>query len=204
MKPFIRLFSMIVLLISTTTYGSLIYTTGDGSAVSSIDRIATFDAISGSLSNYTEDGINIFVNDTHCCFSGGYYVSDGYDAGNVTDSLYRIFAADSAMFFGAEILLQDWGYGTTFNTFVWQTYRSGILTGTNTFTTPSSGTIMGWSDTSGFDELRIGTFLGSKNALWFDDLKIQTTSTSVPEPSTIAIFALGMIGLASRRFKKKS
>jgi hypothetical protein len=26
----------------------------------------------------------------------------------------------------------------------------------------------------------------------------------VPEPSTIAIFALGMIGLASRRFKKKS
>jgi len=28
-------------------------------------------------------------------------------------------------------------------------------------------------------------------------------STSVPEPSTFAIFALGMIGLASRRFKKK-
>ncbi len=29
-------------------------------------------------------------------------------------------------------------------------------------------------------------------------------STSVPEPSTLAIFALGMIGLASRRFKKQS
>jgi len=28
--------------------------------------------------------------------------------------------------------------------------------------------------------------------------------TSIPEPSTLAIFALGMIGLASRRFKKKS
>jgi hypothetical protein len=28
--------------------------------------------------------------------------------------------------------------------------------------------------------------------------------TDVPEPSTLAIFALGMIGLASRRFKKKS
>ncbi|TWX66411.1 PEP-CTERM sorting domain-containing protein [Colwellia sp. C1TZA3] len=26
----------------------------------------------------------------------------------------------------------------------------------------------------------------------------------VPEPSTLAIFALGMIGLASRRFKKQS
>ena len=29
-------------------------------------------------------------------------------------------------------------------------------------------------------------------------------STDVPEPSTLAIFALGMIGLASRRFKKQS
>ena len=29
-------------------------------------------------------------------------------------------------------------------------------------------------------------------------------TTVVPEPSTLAIFALGMIGLASRRFKKQS
>jgi hypothetical protein len=29
-------------------------------------------------------------------------------------------------------------------------------------------------------------------------------STSVPEPSTLAIFALGIMGLASRRFKKQS
>jgi hypothetical protein len=30
------------------------------------------------------------------------------------------------------------------------------------------------------------------------------TETEVPEPSTLAIFALGMMGLASRRFKKQS
>ncbi len=30
------------------------------------------------------------------------------------------------------------------------------------------------------------------------------TTVDVPEPSTLAIFALGMIGLASRRFKKQS
>ncbi|MFT5755554.1 MAG: hypothetical protein ACI9LM_000263 [Alteromonadaceae bacterium] len=34
----------------------------------------------------------------------------------------------------------------------------------------------------------------------FDDIRV----TAVPEPSTLAIFALGMIGLASRRFNKKS
>ncbi len=33
---------------------------------------------------------------------------------------------------------------------------------------------------------------------------ISVDTNEVPEPSTLAIFALGMIGLASRRFKKKS
>jgi len=34
--------------------------------------------------------------------------------------------------------------------------------------------------------------------------QLNGTTTDVPEPSTLAIFALGMIGLASRRFKKQS
>ena len=33
---------------------------------------------------------------------------------------------------------------------------------------------------------------------------VAITATDVPEPSTLAIFALGMLGLASRRFKKQS
>jgi hypothetical protein len=49
----------------------------------------------------------------------------------------------------------------------------------------------------------------STNAIYDDNnpilngLTLENT-TSVPEPTTLAIFALGMIGLASRRFKKKS
>jgi hypothetical protein len=31
-----------------------------------------------------------------------------------------------------------------------------------------------------------------------------TLATALPEPTTLAIFTLGMIGLASRRFKKQS
>jgi hypothetical protein len=38
---------------------------------------------------------------------------------------------------------------------------------------------------------------GSKHSLF-------VRATTVPEPSTLAIFALGMMGLASRRFKKQS
>ena len=41
-----------------------------------------------------------------------------------------------------------------------------------------------------------------ENAAWGRAFKME--SINVPEPSTLAIFALGMIGLASRRFKKQS
>jgi hypothetical protein len=40
--------------------------------------------------------------------------------------------------------------------------------------------------------------------LWDESISAQAVRAEVPEPSTLAIFALGMIGLASRRLKKKS
>ena len=49
----------------------------------------------------------------------------------------------------------------------------------------------GSSDFYGFDYAMLSDRVGDET---FD----------VPEPSTLAIFALGMIGLASRRFKKQS
>lgn len=36
------------------------------------------------------------------------------------------------------------------------------------------------------------------------DFKLSVTTVEVPEPSTFVIFALGIMGLASRRFKKQS
>jgi hypothetical protein len=37
-----------------------------------------------------------------------------------------------------------------------------------------------------------------------NEIRVFEVTTTVPEPSTLAIFALGIMGLASRRFKKKS
>jgi hypothetical protein len=45
------------------------------------------------------------------------------------------------------------------------------------------------------------THKNRQNANWSTML---VKAANVPEPSTLAIFALGMMGLASRRFKKKS
>lgn len=42
----------------------------------------------------------------------------------------------------------------------------------------------------------------SWNTSWIDSITTTITSTEVPEPSTFAIFALGMLGLISRKNKK--
>jgi len=45
---------------------------------------------------------------------------------------------------------------------------------------------------------------GDNSFAGLSEIRFDGTLTSVPEPSTLAIFALGMIGLASRRFKKQA
>jgi len=66
-----------------------------------------------------------------------------------------------------------------------------------------------YSFNSATDIYAIRTDLGfpsdnSDEGWWYGIASIDYTKSEVPEPSTLAIFALGMIGLASRRFKKQS
>jgi hypothetical protein len=59
--------------------------------------------------------------------------------------------------------------------------------------------------TSGFMYGLDGSKWGDNpNVSYFSFALIRDHATEVPEPTTLAIFALGMIGLASRRFKKQS
>jgi len=50
---------------------------------------------------------------------------------------------------------------------------------------------------------RVGN-VRSNSTTAFQKVVFRASAEEVPEPSTLAIFALGMIGLASRRFKKQS
>ena len=87
------------------------------------------------------------------------------------------------------------------------------------FSLPSINLVAGnyWVSFSGTSTWgsKLGTFgeelvqtdsFGNRNVRTGDyvPFRLNGTTSEVPEPSTIAIFALGMIGLASRRFKKQS
>ncbi|AOW77657.1 hypothetical protein A3Q34_12825 [Colwellia sp. PAMC 20917] len=65
--------------------------------------------------------------------------------------------------------------------------------------TGASGSSPWWVTTSAISGYS-GKINGSTVA---NDFAFSLSSQDVPEPSTLAIFALGMIGLASRRFKKQ-
>jgi hypothetical protein len=51
---------------------------------------------------------------------------------------------------------------------------------------------------------RAGATQGLNNSTAWDRVIFTANATNVPEPSTLAILALGIMGLASRRFKKKA
>jgi hypothetical protein len=57
-----------------------------------------------------------------------------------------------------------------------------------------------FDENAGFDKLVVTS---SGIATEFDNIVNRIAPVNVPEPSTLAIFALGVIGLASRRFKKQ-
>ncbi len=59
-------------------------------------------------------------------------------------------------------------------------------------------------ENSGEASLEFSIADSSRNFMHFNDPQgaVSLTATSVPEPSTLAIFALGMMGLSARRFKK--
>lgn len=106
----------------------------------------------------------------------------------------------------------DWGFISQFNKNGIQ-WNEGVFTGNNSHL----GWGLGMSNVGSLDLRRNESFFGYTP--WATDLNrgygegVVTVNTiideeeqvaSVPEPSTLAIFALGVIGLASRRFKKES
>ena len=114
-------------------------------------------------------------------FYSGYSVID--NGGSIFDALS--VNAGSVYDNGTSILIEGYLSGT-----LTHSVTTGIY---NLY--ESSNVILNFT---GIDALRFSLLTGGSALV--DD--IITSSIDVPEPSTLAIFALGMIGLASRRFKK--
>jgi len=208
MKKYLFLGAICTFILGTAN--AAIVTTGFQTAVTNITHQATFDTLSSGddLAAYTEDGLFITVNDKHCCFNGSFYANGGYSSGtSQSDSLYQIGTTDLSLFVGLELSILDWGGNSSYSTLIWETYMSGALTDSGTLTTPTGTTILGFSDNSGFNELRIGMFAGTalNNPLYIDNIRIgNKVSSSIPEPTSLALLGLGLASFGFSRKKKKA
>jgi hypothetical protein len=202
-----------------------IVTWGQGSAVTSIDRSATFDGVvSGTgLSAYVEDGLSITI-PTYAYtdftpgigFSGGFHYPSG---GDYFPTLIQTTGGDPI--FALEMHLGT-GYSSQLETtahFAWDTWTNGVQTGGGYFSRDlASAQIFGLSDPAGFTLLRIVNYaslsdvqagIGSSlNALALDNLRVQLApgegGGEIPEPGTLLLAGAGLVLLLAARRRKSA
>lgn len=200
-----------------------IVTWGQGSAVTSADRSATFNSIATGtdLSAYSESGLSITIPNSAYTnftpgigFSGGFhYPSGGYNAPT------RIRTVDNLLMFALEVHLGSGFYGHMGANayFAWDTWSNGLQTGSGYFTRHlGSEQIFGISDQAGFTLLRIANYetlqhaqngldAGALNAVALDNLLVQLApgqpGGEIPEPGTLLLAGIGVLLVLVKRFR---
>ena len=171
----------------------------NSATVSSVSNSAEFTNISGSLLNYTEDGIIVSVNDSQCCFPNSHYGNGG------NHEWVTISLVGGGAFNAIDFLLGDgWGAFTGHDTNLrWETFNGTTSTGTGVQAL-QSGTTVGWTDVDGITSIRVAAnryltdlAFGDYQAIAIDDLRIG--GATVPEPASILLLGLGLAGLGARK-----
>jgi hypothetical protein len=84
---------------------------------------------------------------------------------------------------------------------LWITLNNGNQTGSGTVASLAKGTVVGWSDPSGFDELLVAAHNFSVdtvfNAIALDNLEVQLAPAgpAVPEPAGLTLAVIGMASM---------
>ncbi|ASP48542.1 PEP-CTERM sorting domain-containing protein [Cognaticolwellia beringensis] len=108
-----------------------------------------------------------------------------------------------SIFFSDDQTEAAFGLATNPQTTTFNALLNGVLVESFSTSTSANNSSQGFYGFTGilFDEIQVASNSGS--AL-IDNIQFNnSSSTAVPEPSTLAIFALGIMGLAARRFKKQ-
>lgn len=192
----------LVLSVSGFANAGLISLTGDGGWVDASSLTKSVNSLEGELIT----DVNFWVDFTKCSHTSSGSC-DTFNTGSTYDSEIEF----SLMHNGVNALLLPRGTFANSN--------SGSITAFITFddqalqtlgTSPVSGNFQPTNALNVFNGLSAAgswaftfTDTASSDGLEVHSWGIDITTTSVPEPTTLAIFALGIMGLASRRFKKQ-
>ncbi|HTU99618.1 MAG TPA: PEP-CTERM sorting domain-containing protein [Luteitalea sp.] len=206
--------SLTVVGIAANAHAAPMFSTGAGTAVTTVHRSATFDSLDSigiDLSAYEEGGLSVSAPDTsfigfdalgNGSTTGFFYGDDG------NDSFVTIKATDGATFEAIEFRLGD-GYGAGKNSLLWETRLNGVKTGSGFVADLATGVAVGWKDSSGFDELLVAadqfftasSTFGDFQAIALDDVSAQLAN--VPEPASLALVGVGLMTLGGRAWRRR-
>lgn len=129
-------------------------------------------------------------------FDGNYFATAGTNAYLSIKSLGNVVS-------GMEFAV-DSGYATIY--VMWQTWLNGVQTGTGKLSlgTAGIGGVLGLSDVSGFNEVRLYTFDSASDNSGYSTPAIDTVRAfKVPEPGSMALAALAGIAVAAVRRRQR-
>ena len=208
-----------VLLTALGAASATTVTVGQGSAVTTPTNQATFDAVNNgtSLLNYLEGGLRLSVNDSAFegfdAFSTGTNSFDFYYGTGGNNSFVSIMREDGALMKGLEFR-KGTGFFNCMDTdgagcsFVWQTWRNGVMTDSGRVSNYDNGAVYGFADLAGFDELRVASFFdltanfGGFQAIVIDDVRIGSADVNagpVPAGAWLLGSAIAAYGVRRRR-----
>ncbi len=140
-------------------------------------------------------------------FSAGNYVSNSFNGTypNMTNSVIDNFGAGccndpTSFLFDSRLSELAFAFVSNTQATVFSAYLGNALVESMSLNTNYSGNYVNFTGFL-FDEIRI-TSTGSNDAYILDDMQIKIAA--IPEPSSIALFGLGLAGFMLQRKKKAS
>lgn len=186
-----------------------VQTIGTGTAVTTVNAAANFESVAALNDNpYLEDGLSfsrtdLSFNNNGCGYAGcaghiGFAGFTGNYMYGTGSGAFTMAATGTNTFYGLEFMIGTGFFSSALNA-QWQAFNNGVLVGSGSFSA-TAGNIVGFKNASGFDALVFSDGV-SFNAPAFDNVRAQYVA-NVPEPTSIALFGLGLAGLAGLRRRK--
>jgi hypothetical protein len=206
---------LVLMAVQSTALAAVVVTTGPGSAVQTVQASANFESTNALTDNpYVEDGLaftrtNLSFNNNGCGFAGCQGNFPASFSGNYmygaspfsTTGYFDILTTGGKVFQGLEFVASN-GFELANETVTWDAFLNNVMVGSGSFSV-ADGTVIGFSDPTGFDDLRYTVDANNRSAPAFDSVRAEFT-TAVPEPSSWAMMILGFCGVGFMAYRRKA